>query len=524
MESLILTILVILPGVWSGDWGVTLEHQCALKGTSAILKCDYSYPSGHTVTSVSWSKLQLRYNGRSLVALSPPHFNYVGNYQGDCDLRINNVQFADEGAYYFSFETRSDRWTSETYSYLFVRGLTAAVQPSTVTEGEDVRLICQSGCPQTTKFVWFRDGQPVSGSEFQASREDAGRYHCAAKGQETARSASVALDVRYAPKKVTLSVSPSGDVIKGDTLTFSCSSDANPPVEETGYSLYKDGQLISSRQKHTISEVQLGDSGRYHCQASNDITWGGSGLFNSTDVLLDVHYQPMNTSVSVVPEHVLEGSSVSLTCSSDANPPVDSYSWYKMAASSSSMTQVGSGQTLFLPSMEASHTGLYLCLVRNSVGENNSTEVLLSMAEKQKSSPSIPVLAGIGVCLCVTLVIVLLLFRRKRRSNAGEKQPVFDSGLSRSQSSATEDPSDAVYANILTSPSSAPLTILSASPRNSHPHGSMSYEEEVLYSTVTIKPKNTKHHTNSSRAAQDSWSTSGENSDSVIYATVVTPH
>ncbi|XP_051813039.1 B-cell receptor CD22-like isoform X2 [Acanthochromis polyacanthus] len=525
MESLVLIILITLPGVWSGDWGVTLENQCALRGTSVVLKCDYDYPSGHTVTSVSWSKAQYVSNSWRLVALSqlfsPLKFNYVGNKQGDCDLRINNVRFTDEGHYHFSFETRRDRWSSKTFSYLFVRGLTAVVWPNTVTEGEDVRLICHSGCPQTTEFVWFRDGQPVSASEFQATSEDAGKYHCAVKGQETAKSASVALNVRYSPKKVTLSVSPSADIIKGDTLTFSCSSDANPPVAETGYSLFKDGQFVSSGQEHTISEVQLGHSGRYHCQAWNNITWRGSNLFNSTEVLLDVHYHPTNTSVSVVPERALEGSSVNLTCSSDANPPVDSYTWYKMAASSSSMTQVGSGQTLFLPSMQASHTGLYLCLVRNSVGENNSTEVLLSMAEKQQGSPSIPVLVGIGVSLCITLVIVLLLLRRKRRRNTGEK-PVFDSVLSRSQSSATEDPSDAVYANILTSTTSAPLAISSASPRNSHSHGSTSYEDEVLYSTVTIKPKNTKPVTDSSRAAQDSWSTSGENSDSVIYAAVVT--
>ncbi|XP_008285116.1 B-cell receptor CD22-like isoform X1 [Stegastes partitus] len=504
MDSLrVVIILVILPGVWSGDWRVTLESQCALKGTSVVIQCSYDYPFGHIVTSTSWSKVKLHLGSPRLFALSQfsapsGHFKYLGNKRGDCDLKINDVQIADTGSYYFSFVTTLNRWRSQTHSYLSVKELTTVVQPSTVTEGDDVRLTCVSGCPNPTTIVWFKDGQPVSGSVFQARIEDAGRYYCAVQGQETARSASVALNVQYAPKKVTLTVSSPGDVVKGDTVTFRCSSDANPPVTERGYSLYKDGQFISSGQKHSISDVQPGHSGRYYCQAWNNITWRGNALFNSAEVHLDVQYPPMNVSVSVAPQQVLEGSSVNLTCSSDANPPADSYAWYKTAVSGS-MLQMGSGQMLFLPSMEASHNGLYLCLARNSVGENNSTEVLLVMAEKLQTSPSIAVLVGIGVALCVTLMIVLLLFWKKQRTNAGEKQT----------EDPSDEPSDSVYANILMSPSSAPQ-------RNSHPHASTSYEDEILYATVNIKPKNT------SRAAQDSWSKAGENSDSVIYASVVT--
>lgn len=73
--------------------------------------------------------------------------------------------------------------------------LTAYVQPGTVTEGADVRLTCESGCDTPMNIVWFKDGSPVLNPVFQARRGDAGRYHCAIRGQESVRSASVALNV-----------------------------------------------------------------------------------------------------------------------------------------------------------------------------------------------------------------------------------------------------------------------------------------------------------------------------------------
>ena len=90
----------------------------------------------------------------------------------------------------------------------------------------------------------------------------------------------------------------------------------------------------------------------------------------------------MNVSVEVsAADSPAEGSSVKLTCSSDANPPVHNYSWYKRTGppGSSSLVQVGSGQVLLLASLQPSHTGLYFCHTRNSLGENNSTDVMLTV-------------------------------------------------------------------------------------------------------------------------------------------------
>nr|XP_020452900.1 B-cell receptor CD22-like [Monopterus albus] len=359
--------MLYLEGVWSGEWRVTFKDHCALKGTSIVIKCEYDYPFAHIVTSTTWLKARLVSSNWELFPLPTDRFTYVGNSRGDCSLKISDVQHTDKGAYFFSFVTTLNRWRSRTFAQLSVKELTTLVEPGTVTEGKDVRLTCVSDCPTPTSIVWFRDGQLVPKPTFQATKEDAGSYYCAVLGQETARSSSVVLNVQYAPKKVTLLVSPSADVIRGRSVTFTCSSDANPSVTQSGYRLYKVGQFISSGLSHTISDIQPSHSGLYHCQAWNNISWRGVDRFNSTGLYINVQYRPMNITISVDPPHVVEGGSVNLTCSSAANPAAHAYTWYKKSdsPSSSSPLVMGSGQVLSLPSMQASDTGLYLCQARN---------------------------------------------------------------------------------------------------------------------------------------------------------------
>ncbi|KAM9723061.1 B-cell receptor CD22-like isoform 2-T2 [Menidia menidia] len=504
MDRCALILLLIIPGIQGGDWRVTIENQCALRGTSVVLKCEYDYPFGNIVTSLRWSKVQkVSGNWRELPLSPGGHFAFIGDYRGDCRLKINNVQSADEGAYGFSFVATLGSRASTKPAYLSVRELTTVVQPSTVTEGGKVSLTCMTGCAEPLKVVWFKDGRSVLNPVFQAGIEDAGRYHCALHGQEEVRSAAVALTVHYAPKEVTLTVNPSGDIIKGGVVHFTCSCDANPPVTQSGYSLYRDGEFIGSGQKHVIADIQPSHSGRYRCLAWNNISWRGRFFISSTAITLDVQYGPMNISVSMEPPTVVEGAGVNLTCSSAANPAADNYTWYKMTASQTSqkMVQVGSGQVLSLASVEASHTGFYICKVRNSLGENNSTEVILTMAMREKGSPPLLVLIGIGISLIVILIIALLLFclSKKKLRTTKDTNTVFDKLSGRG--SDFEESSDTVYANVQASRKDA---------FNSH-------EEEVTYSTVTIKERNPSppSHMNRSRSAKVN-----KDDSSVIYASV----
>lgn len=95
---------------------------------------------------------------------------------------------------------------------------------------------------------------------------------------------------------------------------------------------------------------------------------------------------PLNVSAEVSQAGLLSvGSNVNLTCNSAANPEADSYTWL----------QVASGRVLSLPSLEVSHSGVYLCKAGNSLGESNSTAVLLEVEETKSES-----VRRVGITYC----------------------------------------------------------------------------------------------------------------------------
>ena len=78
---------------------------------------------------------------------------------------------------------------------------------------------------------------------------------------------------------------------------------------------------------------------------------------------------PKNTRAVILPSgQRVEGDSVTLTCSSDANPPVLSYYWFKQ----SSDVELGTGQNYSITSISSQHSGLYYCTAHNQLGQSSS--------------------------------------------------------------------------------------------------------------------------------------------------------
>lgn len=79
-----------------------------------------------------------------------------------------------------------------------------------------------------------------------------------------------------------MSVSPSGEVMEGSTLSFTCSSDANPAAT---YSWYKENEKSPKAEGKTynITDVRVEHSGNYYCEARNN-----RGRRNSTSTLTAV--------------------------------------------------------------------------------------------------------------------------------------------------------------------------------------------------------------------------------------------
>uniref|UniRef100_A0A3Q3E5H5 Ig-like domain-containing protein n=1 Tax=Labrus bergylta TaxID=56723 RepID=A0A3Q3E5H5_9LABR len=88
---------------------------------------------------------------------------------------------------------------------------------------------------------------------------------------------------------------------------------------------------------------------------------------------------PKLPSVSVSPSaEIVEGSSVTLTCSSDANPAAK-YTWFK------ENLLKGQGQSYYFPSIRSEDRGIYYCQAENKHGQIKSLQHLLDVQCKSHS-------------------------------------------------------------------------------------------------------------------------------------------
>uniref|UniRef100_A0A9J7Y4Y5 Ig-like domain-containing protein n=1 Tax=Cyprinus carpio carpio TaxID=630221 RepID=A0A9J7Y4Y5_CYPCA len=260
--------------------------------------------------------------------------------------------------------------------------------PERVTEGHNVSLTCKSSCTLTDRatFIWYRNSQPLTERRDRNNqlllqsvrREDAGRYSCALHGHSYI-SPAAHLSVTYPPSSVSVSISPSV-IVEGDSVTLSCSSDPNPPAE---ISWFKGGTFVGSGRMYSISKISSDHSEEYKCKSINE-----HGEKYSDAVTLNVMYPPRSVSVSISPSVIVEGDSVTLSCSSDSNPPALNFSWFKGGMF------VGSGRIYSISKISSDHSGEYKCRSINEHGQKDSAAVTLNVMYPPRSvsvsiSPSV---------------------------------------------------------------------------------------------------------------------------------------
>ncbi|CAL8375099.1 unnamed protein product [Gadus morhua 'NCC'] len=403
-------------------WAVTYPSSniCALSGSTVDIICNYKYPKGHAVekklwfTNINHEPFDLKddtdYGGRvEYICGEPKCWSY--SCTGTCTLRIKDVTQRDSAYYKFRITTNQvggaysgypgvklsvtdfqvevvihsryhDRVQLKCHSMCDFPGLTytwyrngnqqhhgmyyivyyitseyrvsCAVKgsahlhspsvyapetpsvgwtpPGVIEEGSSVNLTCSSEANPVAKYTWTKvttdhslghsvQGQQLSFHPIQSS--DSGQYLCKAKNDLGTKSSPISIDVKYGPKHTSVIPSPPGEIMEGGSVTLSCSSDANPAAD---YTWFKDNQPLpwEPRRPYTLDPVSSKDRGTYHCQAENQY-----GYLGSNSVFIDVLYAPKTPSVSVRPPgEIKEGGSVTLSCSSDANPAAD-YTWFR---------------------------------------------------------------------------------------------------------------------------------------------------------------------------------------------------
>ncbi|KAI9529172.1 hypothetical protein NQZ68_013479 [Dissostichus eleginoides] len=383
-------------------WGVTCisTEICAVKGSTLEINCSYTYPSTwkgsvNTVQNTFWfTKLK----GGERVDLTTDS-EYAGRVENLCEnnictLRIRNLTESDSAEYKFRIKTTRDAYWGPPVTLSITDLQVQVSRPLWST-----LLQCLSSCPPgNTSYIWSKNRQEVkekTSSHADFTYDSADNYSCALKGYEDFPSPSV-----YAPKLPSVSVSPSAEIEEGSSVTLTCSSDANPAANYTWYK--EDGSAylppFSDKLRLIFSSIQSSDSGKYYCKAENV-------LGNA----------PKLPSVSVSPSaEIEEGSSVTLTCSSDANPAAN-YTWYKENEDSPK----ASGQIFTITDFRAEHSGSYSCGALNKLGRSNST-LHLSVV---KGSWKLPAAVTISVVLLAVISLSVFLWIRKKSSPRDSSEP-----------------------------------------------------------------------------------------------------
>ncbi|XP_016115744.1 B-cell receptor CD22-like [Sinocyclocheilus grahami] len=169
---------------------------------------------------------------------------------------------------------------------------------------------------------------------------------------------------------------------------------------------FKGGRFVGSGRIYSISKISSDHSGEYKCKSRNK-----HGEKYSDAVTLNVMYPPKNVSVSITGSgEIVEGDSVTLSCSSDANPPALIFSWFKENQSSA----VGSEQ-----SFSALQSGRFYCEAHNQHGSQRSDAVTVIVKGRL-----VILYISIGVVCGAAVIIGMLIWRSriKKRKDTFETQ------------------------------------------------------------------------------------------------------
>ncbi|XP_030207489.1 uncharacterized protein LOC115540395 isoform X2 [Gadus morhua] len=289
-----LAFLLSLPVLKAGYW-ITYpsSNVCAPRGSTVDITCQFEYPKAQhvdtTVLEPQWFhkrdvdvQKDTDYAGRVKNNCCKPKCNTV-ICTVECTLSIIDLRQSDSSDYKIRLRTYNTV-TADILEYFSDLRVTLSVTGLQVKVSFPIRpnwasLECSSMCglAANPSYIWIRNGQSAGeGMKYPGIVWSHYSYSCAVKGYEHFPSPSV-----YAPKTPAVTVSPSGGIEEGSSVTLSCSSDANPAAD---YTWFKHGDSVGqSGQNYTITDITSELGGSYYCQAHNAI-----GRRNSTLLFINV--------------------------------------------------------------------------------------------------------------------------------------------------------------------------------------------------------------------------------------------
>ncbi|MBN3296139.1 FCRL5 protein, partial [Amia calva] len=384
--------------IFEGD-SVTL--RCEVKGASAGWRY-YWYRTGQSRAGLDY----VSYNDRwvYLQPLSDSSSGAGGNFT------ISAVTGTHRGPYW----CRAERGDAHYYTqYSGAVTLTVSVRPwavltlepdwTPVFTGETVTLHCQvQGSGDTDwRYRWYRGETQVHQTDSSTRDEvrytissvsyyHSGDYTCegvrSGNPSHSDRSSPVSLTVSESVPQPVLTVSPPGQIFKGDSVTLHCEMKRDSPAgwryywyreSQSGSPVYKtDSSTGALRSSYTINPVSLSHFGQYWCRAGRGdapyyTQYSGAVTLTvsvSDPLVLCVSESVPQPVLTVSPPgQIFKGDSVTLHCEMKRDSPAGwRYYWYRESQSGSPVYKTDSSTGALRSSytinpVSLSHFGQYWC-------------------------------------------------------------------------------------------------------------------------------------------------------------------
>ncbi|XP_049912331.1 vascular cell adhesion protein 1-like isoform X3 [Epinephelus moara] len=217
------------------------------------------------------------------------------------------------------------------------------------------------------------------------------------------------------PLQITVQDSPlrprieiSGDLREKQSVTITCSASTpcphSPPkltwnLQQDPHNTIEENtdRTFTTKIQETITLSDKHDGVTITCSATYPVD-GGNYKTAEEEMTLSVSYAPKDTSVSISPSGLVSaGSWVNLTCSSRANPPISSFTWFK--TSNDGPIKV-SDRDFY--SFNVTDGEVYYCVATNDLGNGTSSKIHLTV----KANPEF----GVDVCVTVKILGIVALY------------------------------------------------------------------------------------------------------------------